>query len=124
MSRTRMQTIGERIKQAREAKGLSIRQLAKEVGISFSLIAKLEAGDRGKQPTGQTLMKLSRALDIELEDLYALAGYAAPDGLPEFGPYLRAKYGLSTKAIEELEQAFGKVEHRKHRGGRRGRTTY
>ena len=48
----------------------------------------------------------ARTLDIPAEDLLALAGYDVPDRLPNFTPYLRAKYELPPEAIADLERYF------------------
>jgi ribosome-binding protein aMBF1 (putative translation factor) len=57
-------TIGHRIRQLREAAGLSQRQLAERTGTTQSAVARLEA-DR-QEPTLRTLEKLASALGQDL----------------------------------------------------------
>ena len=80
------------VKQAREAKGLSIRKLADIAGLHHSFLSKLEAG----------------------ADLFSLAGYRLPESLPSFGPYLRTRYGeeLSPADLSALTHLFDALRAR------------
>lgn len=60
--------LARKIREARLARGLSIRALGKEAGLSFRHISLLEGG-RVKNPTVETLRRLSAALGLLLEDL-------------------------------------------------------
>jgi hypothetical protein len=50
------------------------------------------------------IQALARALDIDAQDLFALAGYRVPEGLPTLVPYMRTKYGgdLPDEGLREL----------------------
>ena len=63
-------------------------------------------------PKPDHLQRLARALDADIEDLYALAGYVMPEGLPEFAPYLRTKYGLPDQAAAQLDEYFQALRDR------------
>ncbi len=105
-SPTRGQQLGDAIRRARQARGLSIRRLAEMAGVTHSFIAKLEAG-RFQTVSPDNLTALAHALSVAPEDLFALSGYAVPERLPTFGPYLRARYGeLPESAIDQLNQYF------------------
>src|SRR5947209_19986980 len=56
--------VGDRVRQAREAAGLSQRELASRVGTSQAAVARLEAGGVGATLT--TLQRVAAALDLEL----------------------------------------------------------
>lgn len=56
--------LGARVRQLREAAGLSQAELARRMGTSQSMIARLEAG--GADPKLDTLERVSRALDVDL----------------------------------------------------------
>jgi len=69
---------------AREAKGLSMRQLAEKAGVTHSFVAKLEHGQY--QSMGADMVTaLAGPLDVPPEDLFTLAGYKVPARI-EFVP--------------------------------------
>lgn len=55
----------ERLKQARSAAGLSMRDLAEQVGVSANMIKKYEHGD--SMPSSAVLLQLGRALGVRSE---------------------------------------------------------
>ena len=59
-----IEPIAERLKEARERKGLSQRQLGKLVGVPQSHISKIESGAVDLRLS--SLVELARALDLEL----------------------------------------------------------
>lgn len=54
--------VGERVRDAREAAGLTQRELAARMGTSQAAVARLEAGGTGATLT--TLQKVATALDL------------------------------------------------------------
>jgi HTH-type transcriptional regulator/antitoxin HipB len=56
--------VGEKIRAAREAAGLSQRELASRMGTSQAAVARLEAGGVGATLT--TLQKVAAALDLKV----------------------------------------------------------
>jgi transcriptional regulator with XRE-family HTH domain len=99
----------------RKQRGLSMAALAEEVGVTKSNVHYWESGEG--VPKASVLEPLAQALGVSYEDLFALAGYSHPEGLPEPTPYLRAKYpDAPKKAIKEAEQFFSDWQER-HGGG-------
>ncbi|WP_042195832.1 helix-turn-helix domain-containing protein [Paenibacillus camerounensis] len=72
-------TFGGYLKQIREAKGLSINQLAGLAGISGSQISRIENGLRGV-PKPATLRKIADATGVSYDQLMAEAGYLREHG--------------------------------------------
>ncbi|MEV6107325.1 XRE family transcriptional regulator [Streptomyces sp. NPDC051940] len=68
--------VGARIRQARVERGWSVRGLAREIGVSASLISQIETGK--SQPSVSTLYAITTALGIALEGLFAATPQAAP----------------------------------------------
>ena len=101
----RAQQLGRLIKKNRQAKGLSFREAAEKMGFHHSYLARIESGDF-ESPKPKQLKLIARALEIPVEDLYALAGYQVPDRLPDFAPYLRAKFDMPDEAVDRLEEYF------------------
>ena len=61
--------VGERIKAARKAKGLSQEQLGEKLGISFQAVSTWETGKN--IPDSDHLLALARELDLSLDALFA-----------------------------------------------------
>lgn len=59
--------VSERVRDLREQKGISQRQLAEDVGVSQSLINQIERGT--KNPSLQVACSIAEALDCKVEDL-------------------------------------------------------
>ena len=60
--------IGARIRERRQARGVSLRQFARDVEVSASFMSQLETGK--VQPSVATLYSICTALEISLEDLF------------------------------------------------------
>jgi transcriptional regulator with XRE-family HTH domain len=60
-------TIGEKLRAAREAKGLTQFQLAVKATVQPITVSSIEVGRN--QPTVQTLCRLAKALGVEVQDL-------------------------------------------------------
>jgi transcriptional regulator with XRE-family HTH domain/quercetin dioxygenase-like cupin family protein len=75
--------VGERLRDARRKRGVSLRSLARDVGVSASLISQIETGK--SQPSVSTLYGITSALGISVEEVFAAppdadTGPPEPDG--------------------------------------------
>jgi len=61
--------IGRRVRAERERRAMSLRELARRVGVSPSLISQIETGKA--QPSVGTLYSLTRALRMSVDQLFA-----------------------------------------------------
>jgi len=59
----------KKIKELREARGMSTRVFAKEAGISTETLYAIEHGKR--PPSMTTLGKIAKALGVEVKDLFS-----------------------------------------------------
>jgi transcriptional regulator with XRE-family HTH domain len=105
--------LGTFITTTRRAAGLTMPELAEKVGVSKGLVFAWEAGE--KTPTPPNLQKLAVALDLDFEDLFALAGFATPAGLPALPIYLRRKLDVSEDEAVKVERYIARLK--KQRGG-------
>jgi transcriptional regulator with XRE-family HTH domain len=66
---------GQRVRQLRQAKGMTLRALAPQVGVGFTYLSKVETGklDYGNFPSEALIRKLAEALDADLDELLVLA---------------------------------------------------
>jgi transcriptional regulator with XRE-family HTH domain/quercetin dioxygenase-like cupin family protein len=67
--------LGERVREARLRRGVSIRGLARDVSVTASMISQIETGR--SQPSVSTLYALANALDVPIEDLFSSGPRAA-----------------------------------------------
>ena len=63
-----MVNIGKNIKKLREKEGISQDRLSKLADISSNTVAKMELDD-SSNPTIETLQKIAKALNVEVDDL-------------------------------------------------------
>jgi transcriptional regulator with XRE-family HTH domain len=60
--------VGDRLREERLRRGVSVRSLARDLGVSASLISQIETGK--SQPSVATLYAITTALDISVEDVF------------------------------------------------------
>jgi transcriptional regulator with XRE-family HTH domain len=99
------QSLGDYIRSRRLSLGLSRAGAAEASDLDPSYWAKLENGNYIK-PAPPHLSAVAEVLKVPVADLYSLAGYEIPDGLPSLQPYLRARYDLPPEAVADLERYF------------------
>jgi transcriptional regulator with XRE-family HTH domain len=73
-------SLGEFIAGQRRAAQLSLRQLAKQTGISNPYLSQIERGLR--KPSAEVLQQLAKALRVSAETLYVRAGILDPESHP------------------------------------------
>ena len=73
------QHIGALVRSVRESKGISLRGLAAELGVSPATVSQLETGK--SQVSAVRLVRIAEVLGVPLQDLVAPAGKAAPPGM-------------------------------------------
>lgn len=92
MAATEVERLGPRLREEREKRGVSVRGLARDVGVSASMISQIETGK--VQPSVSTLYAITTALGIAVEDLFTprlddgaepSGGGAPPAGAPAPG---------------------------------------
>ncbi|MFJ9744649.1 helix-turn-helix domain-containing protein [Streptomyces chartreusis] len=100
MSPAAVPPVGARIRQARLVHGTSLRALAREIGVSASLVSQIENGK--SQPSVSTLYAITTALGISIESLFdagegtAAAAVTAPATALAQGPAAALVAGSAT----------------------------
>jgi len=103
------QKLGQVLREKREAKGLSLRQLGKLADLPDVTVLRFEQGAYAA-PAPDKLARVAAALGMSLADVFALADYSVPNDLPSFMPYLRTKYrNLPTEDVEAIERYAQKL---------------
>lgn len=93
-----MTTFGQRIREMRQVKGWTLRQLAPMVGVGYTYLSKIENEklDFGDYPSEALIHRLADALDADEEELLILA-----DKIPQ----------PIRKRVKERPDAFRQLAH-------------
>jgi transcriptional regulator with XRE-family HTH domain len=81
--------LGSRLREERERRGVTVRGLAREVGVSASMVSQIETGK--VQPSVSTLYAITTTLGITVEELFSPAEGGAPRTAREELASLRGK---------------------------------
>jgi transcriptional regulator with XRE-family HTH domain len=107
------------LRSERRRSQLTVRELAERAGLVPSTVSRLEHGIAAA-PKPTHLQRLASALSIDVEELYAAAGFIAPQSLPELRPYLRVKYNLPDDATDQIEGYVQALRDRTNQHARKG----
>jgi transcriptional regulator with XRE-family HTH domain len=81
--RTVLDSIGERLRELRQARGIGVRELARRVDITPSMLSQLERGTT--KPSVGTLFRLAAALETTTDSFFE----SGDDRTPQRGPVVR-----------------------------------
>ncbi len=110
--------LGEYLKSAREKKGLSLRAVESEVGVSNAYLSQIES-NKIKQPSPIVLHGLSNLYEVSYETLMELAGYPVP-GATADRHSLYSRIGPTTKEEEDaVAEYLDFLRSRKSKGGKK-----
>ena len=85
---------GARLRRYREAKGLTLQQVADAVGCTKAYIWELEMKD-GQRPTAERVQKIAQVLGVTMEDVMGTPMEQAPDASPEDVAFFREYAGMT-----------------------------
>lgn len=106
---------GERIRELRKKKGMTLRELAPLVGVGFHYISKIENEklDFGDYPGEDLIVKLATALEVDTDELLILAK-KIPEGIKkrviERPDAFRRFAELDDETIDRLLKEIGEDE--------------
>jgi len=111
-------TLGQTIRRAREERDLSIRELARLVGIFAASLCRIENDEH--PPALDLIAKFAKVLDLDATELRGLAGRLTdeeigylkrnPRAVKLLGAMMAARFG-----VEETERLIAEVKKRKRR---------
>lgn len=96
---------GERLRQFREAKGLTLQQVADAVGCTKAYIWELEKRE-GQRPTAQRLNAIAKTLGVTLPDLLGESAEGVAKATPDDVVFFRNYVGLSDDEKERYQKAM------------------
>ncbi|WP_082517157.1 helix-turn-helix domain-containing protein [Brevibacillus sp. Leaf182] len=92
---------GKYIKQLRDIRGLSVRELSRRSGVSVAHISQLESGQRGI-PKPDTIKKLADGLSCDYDEIMKIAGY----GIESKPNNSTSSSSLNNKQLSDIENLF------------------
>lgn len=94
--------LGDRLREVRRVRGLTLKAVAEPAKISIAYLQKLEGGDV-QQPNPNVLHRLAGVLDVPYSLLMELAGYVVPetDGVLAANTF---DHALSSSDLSEAER--------------------
>jgi transcriptional regulator with XRE-family HTH domain len=110
MTQEQRNRLGELVRHYRTTRGLNVRQVAEPLGMNPGSVAQIESG-RIQRPSFERLQALADVLEAPADELFRAAGYE-PSALPELGAYFRAKFGLGSEAVDDIERYVRRVQKR------------
>lgn len=104
-------TLGEELRDHREMRGMTLREVEKRSGISNGYLTQLE-NNKIKEPSPNILYKLSQVYNVPYRQLMKAAGYIVPapekqskTAIPKPGnPRRHLSFALSTLHLEPEEE--------------------
>ena len=108
------ETFGERVRQRREEKKISLRKFADMVGVSPTYISQIERGEF-KPPSQEKIVEIAEILGENVDEMLALAN-KVPSDLPaiiqkhpkEVATFLRTASNLSPEQWKKLTKDIEK----------------
>ncbi|MGD0488009.1 MAG: helix-turn-helix transcriptional regulator [Syntrophorhabdales bacterium] len=71
--------LGKRIRELRNERKLTLRQLAGKTGLNFTYLSKIENGRTDYSPSSESIRLLARILETDQVELLRLAGKVPPE---------------------------------------------
>lgn len=98
--------IGQHLRHAREAAGISVRELARRIGLSASMISQVELNQ--SRPSVGTLFQIANALGLVLDDLFrddaSHLSLAAPANItPPSSPHLKRGQRETIRLADQVQ---------------------
>jgi transcriptional regulator with XRE-family HTH domain len=112
-------SLGARLRAARTAAGLTVRQLAERTGITHGYLVKLENNQK-ENPAADKLMRIAAALNVDESELLAYIGVTPT--LPEPRVYFRRALGVDAKEADVLAQLIEAHQANKREEGTNEKT--
>ena len=114
---------GTILREARIAKGYSLRRFAHDVGISPTYLSLVEQNKTERPPTADRVKRMAELLGANSDEWIALAG-RVPEDIPEIiqeqptemPQLLRAASGLSAEELRKLTEQAKKLKRKKTKG--------
>ena len=81
MGRSKKVRFGQYIRELRTAKGITLREFARQLDVSPTYVSQIEQ-DKFSPPAEERIVRMAQILGVDVDELLALAGRVAEDNLP------------------------------------------
>lgn len=106
-----MSNLGKRLKDYREMRGLTLKRVNEQTGITNSRLSKIERGQLVCPPAD--LKKLARIYEVQLISLYLEAGYIDNDDLMEYQLFFKGANELDDEEKQHIQKQIDFMISRK-----------
>ncbi len=96
---------GARLRRLREAKKLTLQQVADAVGCTKAYIWELEMKE-GQRPTAERIQKIAQVLGVTMEDVMGEPIEQVPQASPEDVSFFREYAGMTDEEKDRYRQAL------------------
>ena len=107
---------GARLRRLREAKGLTLQQVADAVGCTKAYIWELEMKE-GQRPTAERIRKIAQVFGVTMEDVMGAPMQQAPDASPEDVVFFREYAGMTEEEKKHYQDVLKMMFSRKDKDG-------
>jgi len=108
MTNQQAKRLGAVIRKAREAKGLSYRELAEHTGVAQTWLKYLETG-RSLEPLPSRVGRVTEALELDPAVIDRVSGGYLASSLPTVRTYFRSKGRASVAELDEIERVVAEI---------------
>ncbi|MDR2092053.1 MAG: helix-turn-helix domain-containing protein [Azoarcus sp.] len=107
---------GARLRRLREAKKLTLQQVADEVGCTKAYIWELEMKE-GQRPSAERIQAIAKVLGVTMEDVMGTPMQQAPDASPEDVAFFREYAGMTEEEKKNYQDVLKMMFSRKDKDG-------
>jgi transcriptional regulator with XRE-family HTH domain len=100
--------LGALVREARQARGLYLHDVAEQTGVTRTWLLYLEAG-RSLEPSPDRLARVVELLKIDPAQVDAVSGHYLARSLPNMRTYFRSKGQVSTAELDEIERVVAEI---------------
>lgn len=104
-----MNIFGNHLKELRRQRHFTQRSFAKELGIDFTYISKIENGRVENLPSEDLIKRMARVLDVDSNDLLDIAGKFDPDELRE-AVIDQPKVGILLRRLQSKQLSADQID--------------
>jgi transcriptional regulator with XRE-family HTH domain len=99
--------LGERLREARQRRGKSLRDVFDETGVSIPTLSRIERGEANDNIESKTLVSLTKWMELSLDAFYLAPTASIAKSTPDIVElHLRADKNLNPQTAKVLSKTF------------------